>query len=80
MVGHLLKTTLSAGGVETPENHVLKKEEFYPTSEGLPEFEGSPNPEESNGSKRNIVECACPGRVGLGREFYDMMVQATEGG
>ena len=46
--------------------------------EGLPEFEGSPCPDDSDGSKGRIMEYACLGSVGLGREFYDMMVQAAE--
>ena len=76
----MVDMTLSADDVVAPENQVLKKEDCRATFEGLPEFEGSPSPEESNGSKRSIVEYACPGRVGLGQEFYDIMVQAMEGG
>jgi len=72
--------TLSADDVVAPENQVVKKEDCRATFEGLPEFEGSPNPGDSNGSKNRIMEYACLEIVGLGREFYDIMIQTTEGG
>ena len=39
---------------------------------------GKSSPDDSDGSKGRIMEYACLGRVGLGREFYDMMVQTAE--
>ena len=74
----IVDMTLSSDAVETPENQTVEKEDCKPTFEGLPEFEGSPSPDDSDGSKGRIMEYACLRRVGLGREFYDMMVQAAE--
>ena len=41
-----------------------------------PTFEGSPSPGDSCDDHNRVLEYACMARVGLGREFYDMMDEA----
>lgn len=67
--------TLSSDSRKSPEDRAVEKEDCKPTFEGVPEFEGSP-PEDSYGDQKRVLEYACMARVGLGREFYDMMVEA----
>ena len=43
----------------------------------MPTFEGSPSPGDSGDDQNRVLEYACMAKVGLGREFYDMMVEAT---
>ena len=54
----------------------MEKEYCKSTFDGLPVFEGSPSPGDSCGDQKRVLEYACMARVGLGREFYDMMVEA----
>ena len=74
----IVDMTLSSDAAEIPENQTVEKDDCKPMLEGLPEFEGSPSPDDSDGSKGRLMEYACLGSVGLGREFYDMMVQTAE--
>lgn len=74
----IVDMTLSSDAAEIPENQTMEKDDCTPMLEGLPEFEGSPSPDDSDGSKGRLMEYACLGSVGLGREFYDMMVQTAE--
>ena len=39
----------------------MEEEDCKPMFEGLPEIEGSPSPEDSDGSKGRILEYACLG-------------------
>ena len=48
----------------------MKEKDFKPT------FEGSPSPEDSCDDQKRVLKYACMARVGLGREFYDMTVEA----
>ena len=68
--------TLSSDSLVAPEDRDVEKEDCKPTFEGVPEFEGSPSPKDSSGGQKRVLEYACMARVGLGREFYDMMVEA----
>ena len=71
---------LSSDSLVAPEDRDVEKEDCKPTFEGVPEFEGSPSPKDSCGDRKRVLEYACMARVGLGREFYDMMVEAMADG
>ena len=72
----IVDITLSSDSLVAPEDRDVEKEDCKPTFEGVPEFEGSPSPKDSCGGQKRVLEYACMARVGLGREFYDMMVEA----
>ena len=74
----IVDMTLSSDNLVSPENRTVEKENCKPTFEGIPEFEGSPSPKDSCGSQKRVLEYACMARVGLGREFYDMMIEAMD--
>jgi len=52
------------------------KKDCKPIFEGVPVFEGSPSPRDSCDDQKRVLVYACMARVGLGREFYGMMVEA----
>jgi len=74
----IVDMTLSSDDPVSPEDRTVEKEDCKPTFEGVPEFEGSPSPKDSCGSQKRVLEYACMARVGLGREFYDMMIEAMD--
>ena len=69
----IVEMTLSSDSQEPLEDRAVEEEDCKPT------FEGSPSPGYSCDDQKHILECACMARVGLGREFYDMMVEAMAG-
>ena len=77
----IVDMTLSADSEATnPESLTVEKEDCKPALEGMPEFEGSPIPKDDPNQSNRILEYACMGTVGLGREFQDMLMEAIEGG
>ena len=67
----IVEMTLSPDSQESPEDRKVEEKDCKPT------FEGSPSPEDScGGDQKRVLQYACMARVGLGREFYDMMVEA----
>ena len=76
----IVDMTLSSDSQVAPEDRTVEKEDCKPAFEGVPEFEGSPSPQDSSGGQERALEYACMARVGLGREFYDMMVEAMADG
>ena len=73
--------TLSADSkVTNPESLAVEKEDCKPALEGLPEFEGSPIPKDDSNQSNRILEYACMGTVGLGREFQDILLEAIDFG
>ena len=72
----IVDMTLSSDSQVAPEDRTVEEEDCKPAFEGVPEFEGSPSPQDSSGGQERALEYACMARVGLGREFYDMMVEA----
>ena len=51
-----------------------------PALEGLPEFEGSPIPKDDFDQSSRVLEYACMGTVGLGREFQTILMEAIGDG
>ena len=43
----IVDMTLSSDSPVSPEDLTVEKEDFKPTFEGVPEFEGSPSPKDS---------------------------------
>jgi len=76
----IVDMTLSSDSQVAPEDRTVEEEDCKPAFEGVPEFEGSPSPQDSSGGQERALEYACMARVGLGREFYDMMVEAMADG
>jgi len=69
----IVDMTLSSDSQESPEDRAVEEKDCKPT------FEGSPSPEDSCDDQKRVLKYACMARVGLGREFYDMMVEAMAG-
>ena len=69
----IVEMTLSSDSQEPPEDRAVEEKDCKPT------FEGSPSPEDSCDDQKRVLKYACMARVGLGREFYDMMVEAMAG-
>ena len=69
----IVEMTLSSDSQESPEDCAVEEEDCKPT------FEGSPSPEESCDDQKCVLKYACMARIGLGREFYAMVVEAMEG-
>ena len=75
-----MEVTFSSDSQESPEDRAVEKENCKPTFEGLSEFKWSPSPGDLCDDQKRILEYACMARVGLGREFYDMTVEAMADG
>ena len=69
----IVEMTLSSDSQESPEDRAVEEKDCKPT------FEGSPSPGDSCDDQKRVLEYACMARVGLGREFYEMMVEAMAG-
>ena len=77
----IVDMTLSADSEATdPENLAVEKEDCKPALEGLPEFEGSPLPKDDSDRSSRVLEYACMGTVGLGREFQNILMEAIGDG
>ena len=59
-----------------PEDRKVENVDCNMLLEGVPEFEGSPSPEESCDDQKRVMEYACMARVGLGRVFHDILMVA----
>ena len=68
----IVEMTLSSDPQESPEDREVEREDCKPT------FEGSPSPDDScDGDHKRVLQYACMARVGLGQEFYKMLMEST---
>ena len=74
----IVDMTLSSEPQVPPEDRTVDKEDCQVLFEGVPEFEGSPSPDDSSSNQQRVMEYAYMGRVGLGREFFDSLMEAME--
>ena len=71
----IVEMTLSTEPQMSPEDRKVEKDDCKLLFEGVPEFEGSPSSNDSCTDQKRVLEYACMARVGLGREFHDMLME-----
>ncbi len=74
----IVDMTLSSEPQVLPEDRPVSKEDCQVLFEGVPEFEGSPSPDDTGPNQQRVLEYAYMGRVGLGREFFDILMDIVE--
>ena len=75
----IIDMTLSSEPQVSPEDRKVDKEDCQVLIEGVPEFEGSPSPDDTSSCQQRVMEYTYMARVGLGREFFDILMEAIEG-